>query len=488
MNIVMVSSEVAPYSKTGGLADVSAALPKELTKLGHNVKTFSPFYKCVSKNLPDISKTGIKILLKLGTETYVGEVLQKDNIYFIKNDDFYFHDDLYGNNEKEHENNSIRFAFFSLLVLEALKIMGEKIDIINCHDWHTALIPLYIKIGYSNFSVFNKTVSIFTIHNLAYQGLFSKETMESINLPMELFTPSGVEFYDQVSFIKGGLVFSDILTTVSKKYSYEIQSYPLGCGLEGVLRERKDDLFGILNGIDYENWDPQNDKFIASNYSSDDLSGKKICKENLKNIFDLSDMGDVPLIGMVSRFDTQKGFELIEKATKQLMKMPIQMVFLGTGLKKIGVFLKQLASKYPDKVGLYIGYDDMLAHKVEAGSDIFLMPSRYEPCGLNHLYSLKYGTIPIVRATGGLDDTIKNYSKKRGTGNGFKFKNYSSQSMIKSLSKAIDLYISDKQEWRQLQRRGMAEEHSWHKSSKDYIKVYCHAIKKMEKITMAQEQ
>ena len=478
MNIVIASSEVAPYSKTGGLADVTEALPKELIKLGHHVKTFSPFYKCVSRKVSDIDNTGIEVTVKLGGREYVGEVLRKNDIYFIKNDEFYFYDDLYGNNDKEYENNSIRFAFFSLSVLEALRLMGERVDIINCHDWHTALIPIYMKLGYSDFRELGKTVSVFTIHNLAYQGLFSRETMKSINLPMELFNISGLEFYDKLSFIKGGLVFSDILTTVSKKYSHEIQSDPLGCGLDGVLRERKDDLFGILNGIDYENWDPQSDRLIASNYSPEDLSGKKICKENLKNIFNLPDKDNVPLIGMVSRLDPQKGFELIENAAKQIMKMPVQMVFLGTGLKRIEKFLRQLASKYPDKVGVHIGYDNMLAHKIEAGADIFLMPSRYEPCGLNHLYSLKYGTVPIVRATGGLDDTIKNYSKKRGKGNGFKFKGYSAQNLIKSVSKAVDLYDSDKKEWRQLQKRGMSEEHSWHKSAINYLKVYSRAIKK----------
>jgi len=478
MNIAMASSEISPYSKTGGLADVAAALPKEIRKLGHNVKAFSPLYKCIDRKASDIADTGLKATVKLGDATYTGELWQKGDLYFIRNDKLYSADELYGNSKKDYENNSTRFAFFSICVLEFLELMREKVDIIHCHDWHTALIPLYMKLRYSDSKVFSATASVFTIHNLAYHGLFSKETMKSLDLPSRLYNHNELEFYDKLSFIKGGLVFSDILTTVSRKYSREIQTEALGCGLDGVLRERKDDLYGVLNGIDYESWDPRSDDLIKDNYSPDDLSGKRKCKEDLKRIFKLPDLGGIPLVGMVSRLDPQKGFELIEKAEKKLMSMPLQMVFLGKGTDKIQSLLKRMARLYPDKVRIRIGYDETLAHKIEAGADIFLMPSRYEPCGLNHFYSLKYGTIPVVRATGGLDDTITNYSKKRKGGNGFKFRSYSSQRMIESLSRAVNLYISDKKEWERLQKKGMREEYSWEKSAKKYVWIYHHSIKK----------
>lgn len=472
MNIAMISSEAAPYSKTGGLADVCGALPKALVKAGHNVMVFSPFYREVKHSGRDIKKTGMQIKVKLGDKEYSAKVWREGNFYFIQNNEFYLREELYGIGLNDYPDNHLRFAFLSIASLEALRQMGERVDILHCHDWQTALAPLYLKMHYRNEGIFSHTASIFTIHNLAYQGLFSEEVMKELGLPKSLFNYKELEFYGQLSFIKSGLIFSDLLSTVSRKYSKEIQDANFGCGLEGILKERSKQLFGIVNGIDYKEWDPVSDIHIKKNYSASNLAGKAACKKDLKKIFKLPDIGDVPLVGMVSRLDAQKGFELIEKAEKKMIDLPLQLVFLGKGAKSIEKLLKKMAKRHPEKIGLKIGYDNALAHKIEAGADIFLMPSSYEPCGLNHLYSLKYGTVPIVRATGGLDDTIINYSPAGKKGNGFKFRAFTADAMLKSIKKALDLYSSTPEEWKRLQVTAMKEEHSWEKSAKNYIKIY----------------
>ena len=472
LNIAMISSEATPYSKTGGMADVCGALPKALIKAGHNVMVFSPLYKEVKHSGRDIKSTGMKIKVKLGVKNYSARIWREDNFYFIQNDEFYLREELYGSGLNDYPDNHLRFAFLSIASLEALKQMGEKVDILHCHDWQTALAPLYLKMHYNNEDLFSRTASVFTIHNLAYQGLFSEKVMKEIGIPKSLFNHKELEFYGNLSFIKSGLIFSDLLSTVSRKYSKEIQGAEFGCGLEGILKERSNHLFGIVNGIDYKEWDPDSDRHIKKNYNSSNLAGKAACKEELKKIFKLPDIGDVPLIGMVSRLDAQKGFELIEKAEKKLIDLPLQLVFLGKGSKSIEKFLQKMAKRHPKKVGLKIGYDNALAHKIEAGADIFLMPSSYEPCGLNHLYSLKYGTIPIVRATGGLDDTIINYSPARKKGNGFKFRAYTADAMLKSVKKALHIYTNKPKEWESMQVTAMQEEHSWGKSATNYIKIY----------------
>ncbi len=477
----MASPEVAPYSNTGGLAEVLSALPATLRKRGHEVTVMTPLYKCVKDGVHHLSDTGLKIIVDLGGTKYPGEVWRQGDCYFIRNDSLFCRDELYGREGVDYEDNDVRFAFFSKAVLETLRINEMKVDVIHSHDWQTALIPLYMKTEYRDDGVLDGVASVFTVHNLAYQGLFTRETMDAVGLPRELFTPEALEFYGKVNFIKGGIRFADVLTTVSRRYAREIQESEMGCGLEGLLRERRGDLFGIVNGVDYGKWSPENDPFIPSNYHSDDLAGKKRCKEELRRSFGLSDMGDVPLVGMISRLDPQKGFDLIERSAKGLMSLPIQMVFLGQGTADIRDFLEGLAGAYPGRVGVRIGYDDPLAHRIEAGSDIYLMPSRYEPCGLNHLYSLRYGTIPVVRATGGLDDTIVNYSAKRRNGNGFKFRSYRPEALLRALGRAVDLYLSDREEWQRLQKRVMKEDHSWERSVTRYEWVYRRAMGKVRR-------
>jgi starch synthase len=476
MNIVIVTPEVTPFSKTGGLADACGALGKELAKLGHRVKIFSPFYKCVKDEKFEAVDTGNRIEIHLGGKTFLAEIWRRGDYYFIGEDSFFSRDAFYGDGEKDYEDNALRFTFFSKATLETLITLGEEVDIVHCHDWQVGLIPYYLKKEYKANKVLGNAASFFTIHNLAYQGLFPQDIMETIDLPESLFNHHQLEFYDELSFIKGGLVFADILTTVSKKYSLEIQETYMGCGLEGVLQKRKEDLFGIINGVDYDDWNPEVDKLIPANYSARDLRGKNSCKRSLKKHFKLSGPEKIPVIGMVSRLDSQKGFEIIEAAEDGLMKLPVQFVFLGSGSKKIQNYLKDLAQRFPDKVALHIGYSDALAHLIEAGSDLYLMPSRYEPCGLNHFYSLKYGTLPVVRATGGLDDAIINYSSSRKSGNGFKFRAFSSSALIKTIKRAINIYFNKKDEWNKLQKSVMLEDHSWGKSIRKYDKLYRKAI------------
>ena len=476
MNIAILSPEVAPYSKTGGLADVARALPEALSRLGHDVKIFSPFYRCTAKKATSASPAGVNVNISMGGKKFDGEIWRDGKYYFVRNDYFFSRDDLYGEGGKEYEDNALRFAFFSMAVLEALAEEGERVDIIHCHDWQSGLAPLFLKSIFAEKGCFKGTASVFTIHNLAYQGLFPRETMKSLSLPEELFNYKELEFYNKMSFMKGGLVFAHMLTTVSRKYSMEIQGEGLGCGLEGVLRERKDDLFGVVNGIDYGEWDPTVDSHIITNFSNTSLEGKALCKKDLRKEFKLPDLGDIPLIGMVSRLDPQKGFEIIEKAANRLMKLRIQMVFVGKGTPEIETFLKNMAKKFPDKVGLFVGYNEELAHKVEAGADIFLMPSRYEPCGLNHLFSLKYGTIPVVRATGGLDDTIINYNARSGRGNGFKFTPFSPEALLNSVKRAVNLYMTDRDEWVRLQKEVMKEDHPWEEPARTYEKIYRRAL------------
>lgn len=482
MNIIFVSPEASPYSRTGGLAEVAGALPAALSDLGHEVKVFSPLYRGVRGKRGKIRDTGIKLTVKAGNETYDGQLWQEGNYYFIKNDDFFDREEYYGHGDGNYDDNHLRFAFFSLAILDALKKMGKKVHIIHCHDWQTALIPLYMKLYYNDENPLNEAATVFTIHNMAYQGLFPEKVMERIGLPSALFHYKGLEFYGKLNFMKAGLLFADLLTTVSVKYSKEIQTQEMGCGLEGLLQERSTDLYGVANGINYLEWNPETDRHIKANYSYKDIRNKMLCKEEVREIFGLPQHKDIPLVGVVSRLDPQKGFDLVKKGKKSLMALPIQMVFLGKGSKEIENFLHNLAKEYPHRVGLSIGYDNALAHKIEAGSDIFLMPSRYEPCGLNHLYSLKYGTIPIVRATGGLDDRIINYSYSRKSGNGFKFRAFKSAAMINALSKAVDLFLHDRDEWERLMKAGMQEEYTWHMAAVNYVKLYEKAIgRKQEK-------
>jgi starch synthase len=356
-------------------------------------------------------------------------------------------------------------------VLEIAKNVFRP-NVIHCHDWQAGLVPVLLRTVYAQDPALHKIPVLFTIHNLGYQGLFPGDALMRAGLPWELFTANGLEFYGQANFLKGALVYSDAVSTVSQRYAQEIQTPEYGFGLEGVLRERAGQVFGILNGVDYKEWDPAVDPLIAAKYKASALEGKRLCKLDLLRAFGLpQNDADLPLIGIVSRFTRQKGADLIAEVADRLLSERIRLVALGTGEPEYETLFRQLAARFPDRVAVKIAYDNVLAHKIEAGADMFLMPSRYEPCGLNQIYSLRYGTVPIVRATGGLDDTIEEFDPAMGVGTGFKFAAYSGAALLGAVSRALAAF-SDRVQWIQLMKNGMGKDFSWQRSAREYRKLY----------------
>jgi starch synthase len=392
-------------------------------------------------------------------------------VYFIDYPPFFDRDALYGTPAGDYPDNAERFALFSRAVLEASKILGVP-DIFHCHDWQTALIPVLLQTSYADDPVFKSTATVFSIHNMGYQGLFPPDTLPLLMLPWDLFTMDKMEFWGKVNFLKGALSMSDYITTVSRKYSQEIQTAEFGFGLDGVLRSRSNTVTGILNGADYEEWSPDKDKFIVRHYSADQLEGKRECKYDLLRQFGLENANiELPVIGVVSRFAAQKGFDLIAEVADDLAQMPAVFTILGNGDKEYQDLFVKLNRLYPEKFAVKVAYDNAVAHKIEAGADMFLMPSRYEPSGLNQMYSLKYGTVPIVRATGGLDDTIENWNPQTGKGTGFKFHGYSGATLLSTVHDALKAF-KDKDNWKKLMLNGMKKDFSWTTAAREYVKVY----------------
>jgi starch synthase len=474
MHIVFAASEGVPYSKTGGLADVVGALPRALVELGHQVTVYLPKYKQTKVESPRIVVRSVTIpfddqyrfcsVLDGGTHNGV-------QFYFIDYPPFFERDALYGLPGGDYPDNAERFALFCRAVLEATKLVGVP-DVLHCHDWQTALIPVLLRTNYVGDWTLNRVPVVFTLHNLGYQGVFNEGVLPLLGLPWELFTMNRMEFYGRVNFLKGGIVFSDFATTVSRRYAQEIQTSEYGFGLEGVLRARAATLVGILNGVDYSEWDPATDKYIVANYAVDSIDRKLLDKQDLLREFGL-DAADqsFPLVGIVSRFAAQKGFDLIAAVADRLMREPMLMVVLGTGEKQYEYLFQRLAQQFPHKFAVKVAYDNRLAHKIEAGADIFLMPSRYEPCGLNQIYSLKYGTVPVVRATGGLDDTIEHFNPHTGAGTGFKFHDYHGEALLGAIREAIAAF-ADKTAWHRIMRNGMLKDYSWTNSAREYVRVY----------------
>jgi len=474
MHIAFAASECVPFSKTGGLADVIGALPPALVNLGHRVTVYVPRYRHTELNHPHTVIPSITVpfddryrfcsVLDGGQRSGV-------QFYFIDYPPFFDRDGLYGTPLGDYHDNAERFALFSRAVLEAAKILGAP-DVLHCHDWQTALVPILLKTLYDGDPAFATTPCVFTIHNLGYQGLFQPEILPLLMLPWDLFTMSKLEFYGKVNFLKGAISMADFITTVSRKYSQEIQTAEYGFGLEGVLRARGNTIAGILNAVDYVAWSPGTDSFIAAKYSPTDLSAKATCKADLLKEFGLALDTPLPVVGMVSRFVPQKGFDLIQQVADRLALEELIFVVLGSGQRDYEEMFRRLAKQFPQKFAIKIAYDNALAHKIEAGSDIYLMPSHYEPCGLNQIYSMRYGTVPVVRATGGLDDTVEPFDPRTGKGTGFKFKEYSGEAMLQALRAAVALYRSDKNAWRTLMLNGMAQDYSWTNSAREYVKVY----------------
>jgi starch synthase len=482
LKILFASSEVAPFAKTGGLADVSASLPSALANLGHRVVIVMPLYRTIKQGGFDLTPFENPLEVPFNKEILKEKIFftQKEKnpaVCFIQQDNFFDREALYATPEGEYPDNAERFIFFSRGILQAAKTIDFQPDIIHCNDWQTGLVSAYLKSLYKTDPLFLKTRVIFTIHNLAYQGLFSKEYMRTSELPSEFFSMDGIEYYNKMNFMKAGIVFADFITTVSEKYAHEIRTSEFGYGLEGVLENRQANLIGVLNGVDYSLWSPDSDPHIVANYHLKDLSGKRECKKDLMDVFQLSGSGEWPVIGMISRLADQKGFDILAEALDELMKRNLFLVILGKGDKKYEKQFSKIAEIHKGRVGVKIAFDNALAHKIEAGSDMFLMPSKYEPCGLNQMYSLKYGTIPIVRATGGLDDTISEFNPETAEGNGFKFSAYSASDLAKTIKRALYMY-RNKLLWKKLVVNAMNEDFSWHKSAKKYEQIYRNALAK----------
>jgi starch synthase len=474
MNIVFAASEGVPFSKTGGLADVVGALPRSLAALGHQVSVYLPRYRQtkLTEPVPEVRSVTIPFDDQYRFASVVsGGSLHGVRFYFVEYPPYFDRDALYGTPAGDYPDNAERFALFSRTVLEASKILGVP-QIFHCHDWQSALIPVLVRTVYAEDPAFRDVGTVFTIHNMGYQGLFPPDTLPLLMLPWDLFTMSKMEFFGQVNFLKGALTYADFITTVSRKYSQEIQTAEYGFGLEGVLRDRASTVTGILNGVDYDEWSPQTDKFIAAKFSPQDLSGKAMCKQDLLAAFGIP-TADVklPVIGVVSRFAAQKGFDLIAQIADRLAREEMIVVALGAGDKTYEEMFLRLNKQFPKKIAVKVAYDNAIAHKIEAGADMFLMPSRYEPCGLNQIYSLKYGTVPIVRATGGLDDTIEPWDARSGKGTGFKFSEYNGESLLLTIKQALSAY-RDQTSWQALMRNGMNKDFSWNASAREYGKIY----------------
>jgi starch synthase len=474
MHIAFAASECVPFSKTGGLADVVGALPRALAALGHQVSVYVPRYR--QTKLEDPQRVVRSITIPFDDKYRFCSVVTAGSsagvrFYFVDYPPYFNREALYGGPAGDYPDNAERFALFSRAVLEASKILGVP-HVFHCHDWQSALVPVMLRTIYAEDPAFREVATVFTIHNMGYQGLFPPDTLALLMLPWELLTISKMEFFGQVNFLKGALVLSDYVTTVSKKYSQEIQTTEYGFGLEGVLRNRAATVTGILNGVDYDEWNPQTDKFIAAKYSSQDLSGKLKCKQDLLSTFGITNADPkIPVIGIVSRFAAQKGFDLIAQIMDRLAREEMIMVVLGSGDKLFEEMFQRLNKQFPNKIAAKVAFDNAIAHKIEAGADMFLMPSRYEPCGLNQIYSLRYGTVPIVRATGGLDDTIQNYEAKTQQGTGFKFEDYTGKALLHSIRAALKAY-RDPKAWRALQANGMAKDFSWKASAASYVTLY----------------
>ena len=472
MRILFVASEGLPFSKTGGLADVIEALPKALVALGHEVAVVLPRYRATKTTEVVLPSVTIPLGSQLRFPAIADGALVAGVRYFFVDDPAYFdRAQLYGEDGKDYPDNPERFGEFCRAAIEIAKHVWPA-DVIHCHDWQTALVPVLLRSQYAADPAAGNLPVVFTIHNMGYHGLYARDVLARVGIPPDLFHPGGIEFFNQVNLLKGGLIFADYLTTVSRKYAKEIQTPEYGHGLDGVVRSRADRLVGILNGVDYSAWSPENDTYIAMKYSAKDLSGKQACKRDLLEEFGLPTENLArPLIGIVSRFADQKGFDLIAEKAGEILREEVALVVLGTGDPQYEELFRELATDFKGRVGVKIAYDNAIAHKIEAGADIFLMPSRYEPCGLNQIYSLRYGTVPIVRATGGLDDTIDAFDLQHGTGTGFKFAAYSGDALLDAIRQALH-HFAHERIWRRIQLNGMAKDFSWKASAGEYGKLY----------------
>jgi starch synthase len=474
MKIAMISSEIVPFAKTGGLADVVGTLSAALAQKGHEMILIMPFYPPVLQSGCALEDPGINFSLAAADRQEESSVLRarKESnvtVNFIRAERYFDRPFLYGTPEGDYPDNAERFVFFCRAALEVLR--RESVDVLHCHDWQSALAVVFLKAQPERYRELGAAKSVFTVHNLGFQGIFPASVWPLLNLDWSFFTPQFLEFYGNINFLKGGLVFADKITTVSPSYAEEIMGSEQGFGLEGVLHDRRADLAGILNGVDYNQWNPETDPFIAKHYSAKHLTAKQSCKKFLQRKLGLPESSKTPLLGMVTRLTSQKGVDLLEQIFEPLMERDLQWVLLGAGEPRYEEFFAGAAARYPAKFAVRMGYDEALAHQIEAGADIFLMPSRYEPCGLNQMFSLKYGTIPIVRAIGGLKDTVENYDDAGQSGTGFVFVPYDAAALLEAIDRALRVY-REKHRWTALRRRAMNQDFSWTRSAQIYEELY----------------
>lgn len=485
MRVLIVSSEVYPFAKTGGLADVVGALPKELKRQNIDVRVVMPLYSNIDrkkynlKPLEGALGVPLGVMGELWCEIYEGFLPNSNvKIYFIEYEAFFNREGIYNDRNGEgFLDNGARFIFFSRASLQLSKKLHFKPDVIHINDWQSAPVATFLNSLYRYDENFKDTASLLSIHNMQYQGNFDKRVMDILSVGWEHFHFKELEFYDRVNLLKGAIYTSNIITTVSKKYAKEIQTSEFGYTLDSAIRDRSYDTFGVINGVDYEEWNPKSDKYLKVNYRVDNLYGKLACKENLQEIFELKRDKNIPIIGMVTRLVEQKGIDIVKNIIDRVLDLNVQIILIGSGDSHYQEFFKELSYRR-ENFNCFIGYSDELAHKVEAGSDFFLMPSRFEPCGLNQMYSLKYGTLPIVRAVGGLDDTIENFNEVDNSGDGFKFYNLDENSLFNTIGWALHTYYNNKKAMKKLIQNAMNKEFSWEKSAKEYIKLYKLAIER----------
>lgn len=476
MKIAFAASECAPWARTGGLGEVVGALSRQVAALGHEVSVYLPYYRQVRERVPEKKYAVRSITIPFQYYSRFagivdGGVVDGVQMFFVDCPELFDREALYGTAAGEYRDNWERFGLFCRAVLEASKQLGVP-EVFHVHDWQAALLPVYLRTLYYFDPALRNRGVVLTIHNAGYQGRFAPATVERLLFPWDIFTMDRVEHYDQFNFLKGGMVYSDLLTTVSRKYAEEIQTPEFGESLEGVLQGRAGDLVGILNGVDTAKWNPASDGNIAAHYTPQNLAGKAECRRDLLHAFGAGTVSEsTAVLGMVTRLATQKGIDLIEAIAEPLLREDVVLVALGNGEVYYENMLRSLGARFRGKALVKIQYDEVLSHKVEAGSDMFLMPSRYEPCGLNQIYSLKYGTVPVVRATGGLDDTIEEWNPETRTGTGFKFHGYRPENFLEAIQRALAVF-PDKDAWHTLMRNGMACQFDWAKPAAEYVKAY----------------
>ncbi|MFH0975332.1 MAG: glycogen synthase [Spirochaetota bacterium] len=482
MKIAFISPEVYPFAKTGGLADVSFALPKALAKAGHDIRIIMPAYKSINKNQYQLKLTAAPLIITINKEDKYAAILESDIIpnvktYFIDYENYFARDSLYGDSTADYNDNAERFSFFAKAAIEGLIKIGFKPEIIHCNDWQTGLIPLYLKTIFINNPWFKNTAVIMSVHNAGYQGIFKQADTVLNELNNTCFNIEDLKHHNGISFLKSGILNSDIITTVSKKYAEEIQTKEFGFGLEDIFKSKKECLYGIPNAVDYEIWNPETDRFLPRNYSIKNISLKKITKLEIQKRVAILPDENIPLLGTISRLTFQKGMDILADTLEILFQdEKFQFIISGTGDRRISERFDRLKKMFPRSIGVFWGYEEELEHLLQAGLDISIIPSRYEPCGLTQMYSMKYGTVPVVRATGGLDELVEEWDDRSKKGNGFKFKNLTQEELYNTLRKSIKQY-NDKYSWDILQRNGMNYNYTWDDAVKEYEKIYKSAIK-----------